>query len=82
MSVQMITIDLVPEDTGGKLERVSSTQCRCGSGHIPWEEIRTIASVVNFRLREGTEVPTLIYSNHGGKDESPKVRVFDVNGVR
>lgn len=80
MSVQMVTIDLVPGDTGGKLEWVNSTQCRCGSSHIPWEEVRMIASVVNFRVKEGAEVPTFIYSNKGGKDGSPKVRIFDEAG--
>lgn len=80
MATQMVTIDLVPEDTGGKLEWVNSRQCRCGYGHIPWEEIRTIASVVNIRQREGTEVPPFIYSNRGGKDGFPKVRLFDEKG--
>ncbi|KAK9970280.1 hypothetical protein ABG768_026235 [Culter alburnus] len=76
----MVTIDLVPEDTGGKLEWVNSTQCRCGYGQIPWEEVRTAASVVNIRQREGAEVPPFIYSNSGGKDGFPKVRLFDENG--
>ncbi|XP_065095999.1 uncharacterized protein [Paramisgurnus dabryanus] len=81
MTGQIVTIDLVPEDTVGKLEMVHSKQGRCGSSHIPWEEIRKMTSVVNLRVKEGAELPNFMYSNREGKDGSPKVRVFDDTGA-
>ncbi len=56
------------------------TQCECGSGQLPWEEIRAIAPVVNIRVLEGAEIPSFIYSSGGEKDGFPKVRVFDESG--
>lgn len=36
---------------GGKLERLNSTQSKRGFSYIPWEEVRTITSVVKFRMK-------------------------------
>ncbi len=66
--VMMATISLIPRDLGGKLDWVDPTQCKCGSGQLPWEEIRMIAPVVNIRVLDGTEIPSFIYSSRGGKD--------------
>ncbi len=76
----MATISLMPRDLGGKLDWVDPTQCRCGSGQLPWEVIRTIAPVVNIRVLDGAEIPPFVYSSRGGKDGFPKVRVFDESG--
>ncbi len=76
----MATISLIQQDLGGKLDWIDPTHYRCGSGQLPWEEIRTIAPVVNIRVLDGAEIPSFIYSSRGGKDGSPKVRVFDESG--
>ncbi len=65
---------------GVKLDWVDPTQYRCGSGQLPWEEIRTIAPVENIRVLDGAEIPPFIYSSRGGKDGFFKVRVFDESG--
>ncbi len=76
----MATISLIQQDLGGKLDWIDPTHYRCGSGQLPWEEIRAIAPVVNIRVLEGAEIPSFIYSSKGGKDGFPKVRVFDESG--
>ncbi len=76
----MATISLIQQDLGGKLDWVDPTHCMSGSGQLPWEEIRTIAPVVNIRVLDGAEIPSFIYSSRGGKDGFPKVRVFDESG--
>ncbi|XP_026054811.1 high mobility group nucleosome-binding domain-containing protein 5-like [Carassius auratus] len=76
----MTTVNLVPQDLAGRLEWIDPTQCRCSSEQIPWHEIRVLTSVVNLRICEGAEIPPFIYSNRGGRDGSPKVRVFDEYG--
>lgn len=56
--------------------------CSVDAGPVRYHggEVRVIASIVNLRMREEAEVLTFIYSNKGGKDGSPKVRVFDKAG--
>lgn len=77
---RMTTVNLVPQDLAGRLEWIDPTQCRCSSEQIPWHEIRVLTSEVNLRIFEGAEIPPFIYSNRGGRDGSPKVRVFDEYG--
>lgn len=76
----MATIFLIPRDLDGKLDWVDPMQCRCGSGQLPLEEIRTIAPVVNISVLDGVEIPPFKCSSRGGKDGFPKVRVFDKSG--
>ncbi len=64
----MATISLIPQDLGGKLDWIDPTHYRYGSDQLPWEEIRTIAPVVNIRVLDGAEIPSFIYSSKGGKD--------------
>ncbi len=68
----MATISLIPPDLGGKLDWVDPTHYRCGSGQLPWEEIRTIAPVVNIRDLDGAEIPSFIYSSRKGKMDFQK----------
>ncbi len=56
-----------PEDLGGKLDWIDPTHYRCGSGQLPWEEIRAIAPVVNIRVLEGAEIPSLYTQVEEGK---------------
>ncbi len=76
----MATLMLVSEHLGGRIVWVSPTHGRCGSGQIPWEEVRLVASVVNIRVLDGAEIPPFIYSDKGGKGGFPRVRVFDESG--
>ncbi len=77
---QMATLTLVSEHLGGQIVWVSPTHGRCGSGQIPWEEVRLAASVVNIRVLDGAEIPPFIYSDTGGKGGFPRVRIFDESG--
>ncbi len=72
----MATISLIQQDLGGKLDWIDPTHYRCGSGQLPWEEIRAIAPVVNTRVLDGAKITSFIYSSRGGKDGFPKVRVL------
>uniref|UniRef100_A0A671P9M3 Macro domain-containing protein n=1 Tax=Sinocyclocheilus anshuiensis TaxID=1608454 RepID=A0A671P9M3_9TELE len=77
----MTTVSLLAQDLAGRLDWINPTQCRCGSGQIPWHEVRMLASVVNLRICENAEIPPFIYSSRGGRDGYPKVRVFDEFGA-